>query len=319
MNRTDRLLAIVLELQGKGQQRAEDLAATFEVSKRTIYRDITALSEAGVPLVAAPGQGYALVEGYFLPPLSFDSREAIMLLLGSQVMADSFDAEYRAVAESAGRKIAGVLPANLRDEVAALRESMQFVTAGVDEPTGHVLPRLRQAVLESRRVRFLYHTRLVVTDQPENEREADPYALIHMTGAWYLVAYCHLRQGIRHFRLDRVEELQLLNKRFTRPARAEFAWRDRTHERSITVRAIFDPSVARWVLEDRYFYVTQSEMTRGGLLVTMRVREVQEVLRWLLGWGSAVCVLEPPELCQLISTEAEKLRQNHQNSGSLLT
>ncbi len=71
MNRTDRLLAIVLELQGRGKRRAEDLAETFETSKRTIYRDIQALCETGVPIVSIPGRGYSLVEGYFLPPLSF--------------------------------------------------------------------------------------------------------------------------------------------------------------------------------------------------------------------------------------------------------
>src|SRR5229473_8102425 len=67
MNRTDRLLAIVLELQRKGQQRAEDLAVTFEVSTRTIYRDMQALSEAGVPNIAIQKKGYSLSEGYFLP------------------------------------------------------------------------------------------------------------------------------------------------------------------------------------------------------------------------------------------------------------
>src|SRR6266542_843346 len=75
MNRTDRLLAIVLELQAKKQVRAEDLADTFEVTKRTIYRDIQALDESGVPIVAIPGQGYSLVEGYFLPPLTFNTDE----------------------------------------------------------------------------------------------------------------------------------------------------------------------------------------------------------------------------------------------------
>src|SRR5437588_970923 len=89
MNRTDRLLAIILELQGKGWQRAEDLAETFETSKRTIYRDIQALGEAGVPVVSLPGRGYSLMKGYFLPPLSFTTDEATMLLLGSDLMAQS--------------------------------------------------------------------------------------------------------------------------------------------------------------------------------------------------------------------------------------
>ena len=107
MNRTDRLLAIVLELQARGRQRAEDLAATFETSKRTIYRDIQALGEAGVPLISVPGRGYALMKGYFLPPLSFNSEEATMLLLGSGMMAQSCDAQYRLAAQSASRNGSG--------------------------------------------------------------------------------------------------------------------------------------------------------------------------------------------------------------------
>jgi len=104
MNRTDRLLAIVLELQGRGRCRAEDLARTFEVSTRTTYRDIQALCEAGVPIVSIPGRGYSLMEGYFLPPLSFSTDEATMLLLGSDVMAASFDEQYRAAAKGPGKR-----------------------------------------------------------------------------------------------------------------------------------------------------------------------------------------------------------------------
>ena len=76
MNRTDRLLAIVLELQTRNRLRAQDLASTFEISKRTVYRDIQSLAEIGVPVVSIPGQGYSLVEGYFLPPVRFTPDEA---------------------------------------------------------------------------------------------------------------------------------------------------------------------------------------------------------------------------------------------------
>src|SRR5690349_16536248 len=105
MNRTDRLLAIVLELQAAGWQRAEDLATRFEITKRTVYRDMQALSEAGVPIVSVPGQGYNLAPGYFLPPLAFTPGEATMLLLGADFVAQNFDAQYRAEVQAASRKI----------------------------------------------------------------------------------------------------------------------------------------------------------------------------------------------------------------------
>src|SRR5262249_51196281 len=127
MNRTDRLLAIVLELQRKGQRRAEDLAATFETSKRTIYRDIQALCESGVPVVAQAGVGYSLVEGYFLPPVSFSAEEATMLLLGGDFVAQNFDAQYNEAAKSASGKIEAVLSEKLRSEVEGLRKNIAFV------------------------------------------------------------------------------------------------------------------------------------------------------------------------------------------------
>src|SRR5215831_12473891 len=161
MNRTDRLLAIVLEIQGRRHARAEDLAGLFETSKRTIYRDIQALGQAGVPLISTPGRGYSLMEGYFLPPLSFTTDEATLLLLGSDVMAQSFDAQYRAAAQSAGRKIAGVLPERLRAEVHGLRESISFGFEGATPPPGVAanLQQLRGAIVARATVRFRYHAR----------------------------------------------------------------------------------------------------------------------------------------------------------------
>src|SRR4029079_11861486 len=161
MNRTDRMLAIVIELQARGKRRAEDLAAAFEVGKRTIYRDIQALCEAGVPIIPTPGQGYTLLEGYFLPPLRFSTDEALILLLGGDMMAQSFDAEYRGAAQSAGRKIAGALPEPLRDEVHSLQASIRFVadnTSGRPDDTGY-LRLLRRAIVGRHSLRFRYYAR----------------------------------------------------------------------------------------------------------------------------------------------------------------
>lgn len=105
MNKTDRLLAIVLELQGRRVLRAEDLAAQFETSVRTIYRDIQALSEAGVPIIGTPGTGYSLMEGYFLPPIRFTIEEAMTLLIGTDFVEQRFDDAYRDRAIVARKKL----------------------------------------------------------------------------------------------------------------------------------------------------------------------------------------------------------------------
>lgn len=309
MNRTDRLLAIVLELQARGKRRATDLAETFAVSKRTIYRDVQALCEAGVPVVAEPGSGYSLVDGYFLPPLRFTIEEATLLLLGSDVMAQNFDAEYQTAARNAGRKISGVLPEDLRPQVESLRERIQFFQSGREAGAEH-LPIIRRAIIKQQTLRFHYHARSSETASHSLDRDADPYGLVFVTGHWYMVAHCHLRSDIRNFRLDRIERPAMLPRLFTRRADFEIAHVSRS-ERNVVVRVLFDASIARWVREDPLFYIESEQETNDGLLVTLHVRHERDVVQWLLGWGARARVLEPTSLAQRLRAEAEALLRHY--------
>ncbi|MCI0710527.1 MAG: YafY family transcriptional regulator [Chloroflexi bacterium] len=311
MNRTDRLLAIVLEIQARKRVRAEDLADRFEVSLRTIYRDMLALMESGVPIVSIPGQGYSLVEGYFLPPLTFSTDEAIMILLGTDVIAQNVDAEYRSAAQSASRKIVAVLSDQLRREVEYLQSSLQFITFN-DLSTPQTLRQLRQAIIQCRTVRFRYQSRYR-DDESDREtlREVDPYALIHIGGAWMLIAYCHLRRDRRHFRLSRMEDVVILEKSFTRPADFEIQLSNQD-DRTVVVRALFDHETVRRVEEAPSLYQVAQEEHPDGLLVTLTVRQPADILSWLLSWGSHVRVLEPESLRELLTDEAEGILKNHQ-------
>ena len=309
MNRTDRLLAIILELQARGHLRAEDLAAIFETSKRTIYRDMQALAEAGVPIVSMTGQGYSLVEGYFLPPLRFTTEEAIMLMLGSNSLARSFDEHYRRAAASASRKIEAVLPEPLRVEVREVQDSILLIGDTANEHEADLLRQLRRAILERRRVRFRYHTRS--REGAAQTREADPYGLINFGDAWYLVAHDHLRRDMRHFRLERMEQFVLLDKHFARPPDFHMDPPDVDRNRPRVVRLLFDPTVARWVRETRNFFIVQEEDTADGLLVTLRVRDADEIMAWLLGWGGRVRVLEPDEVRQRVVDAAHAILQKN--------
>ncbi len=310
MNRTDRLLAIVIQLQAKGWQRAEDLAAVFEISKRTIYRDMLALMESGVPVISSPGQGYALDAGYFLPPLSFTADEATVLLLGAEVMIQNFDDQYRRAARSATSKIQAVLGDNRREEVDALLDGMRFIAQNpleADQPER--LQTLRRAILRRQSIRITYHTRhrqdVLAGDQ--TVREVDPYALAHIDQSWYLVGFDHLRRAVRYFRLDRVDDLNLLPRHFLRPA--DFQMDERhSNDRALQVSLLFSPQVARWVREERYFFVTAMVDQPDGLRVTLQVRQEQDVLGWILKWGAQVRVLEPASLQQRVLAAAEAIQ-----------
>lgn len=313
MNRIDRLMAIVLELQARRKQRAEDLAATFEVSKRTIYRDVEALCEMGVPVISVPGQGYSLVAGYFLPPLRFTTDEAIMLVLGGRFMADNFDAEYRMAAEAAGRKIVAALPADLQEEVGSLEEAIRFIV--VENPVAAErnvwLQPVRRAIVGRKTLSFEYRKRSADEGGTNvSRRQADPYGLVNIDGAWYMVAYCHLRNDIRNFRLDRMAEVKVLDKVFKRPAGFKIGGKS-DNTRQLKVKVLFSREVADWVKEAPSFYSISQEDTDEGLLVTLMVRHERDVLNWLLGWGSAARVIEPQSLIALLSAEALSISRNY--------
>lgn len=312
MNRTDRLLAMVLELQGRGRRRAEDLARTFDVSKRTVYRDITALCAAGVPVVSAPGQGYWLMEGYFLPPLQFTSEEATMLSLGASVMAQTFDAQTGLAARSAGRKISAVLPERLRQEVSYLEENIRFIVLEAPGGSGALLPTLRRAILEQKSVQFRYFKRFGHKNETQPSlRQANPHGLFHLAGTWMMSAYCCLRDDMRVFRLDRMEDVELLEQTFERRRNFKLERDDAEDSRTVTVRVRFTPEIARWVKESSSYFVTSMEDTVDGLWVMLKVRSIDEILQWILSWGSGVQVLEPQALRERLREEARAVLDNH--------
>jgi biotin operon repressor len=148
MNRIDRLFAILLLIQRKRCLRAVDLAQAFEVSERTIYRDMTALSESGVPIVALPGTGYQLTEGYYLPPLLFSPDEAAALFLSIQMLLAHTTGGIHANATSALAKIAVILPTPLRQTTEHLAATIQFFKPAArftgDDPQVEIMTHLIQ-------------------------------------------------------------------------------------------------------------------------------------------------------------------------------
>jgi predicted DNA-binding transcriptional regulator YafY len=310
MNRTDRLLGIIIELQAKKWQRAEDLAATFEVTRRTIYRDMLALLETGVPVISVPGQGYSLAEGYFLPPVSFSTDEALLLLLGADSASQNFDAQYQLAAQTAMRKIQGVLPESFRLEVEFLRTSIRMIADRDSGPVRDILSLLRRAIIQSRTIAFDYFSRF--GDSP-TRRQADPYALIYVSQAWYLVAYCHLRQAIRHFRLDRMNTLTITAKPFARPADFTITSPDQS-DRTLVVRILVHSAAVRWMRENPSYFQTDATEQPEGLVVTLHVRHEDEIIQWCLGWGANITILEPTSLQMRLVNAARALIEQYQQS-----
>lgn len=316
MNKTDRMLAIVLELQRNKVVRAEDLAATFETSIRTIYRDIQALSEAGVSIVGAPGQGYSLMEGYFLPPISFTVEEAVTLIIGTDFIEQWFDAQYGSKSRTSRGKIEAILPEQIRSEATRIRKSFRLYTSGQDVARIQekaYLEVIRQAILEKRKIRFCYTKRIAEADgNRQSIRTVAPYGLvIHQGSSWVLIGWCELRQDIRHFRLSRMAELINLEDRFMPPADFCLDVYQPPDDRNVCVRIQAQTDIADKVRESSHFYLETIEDHAEGVLMTFRVRQPEELLHWVLGWGDGVVVLEPESFRHRVRNELENMLKRY--------
>lgn len=181
MNRTDRLFGILLRLQRHGRVRAQDLAGHFEVSERTIYRDIAALSELGVPIIALPNVGYELPARFALPPLFFTSGEAGAIALAVQLLLAQTTGVTSRDAERALTKILAILPRELRQRTDELSAIVRFYAGDrpftLDDPR---LTQLQQAIAARRVVPLRYHT--YRTDE-RLDREVEPDSLTYHDGA----------------------------------------------------------------------------------------------------------------------------------------
>jgi len=301
MNRIDRLFAILLKLQSAPRVTSQELARAFEVSQRTIYRDIAALSEMGVPVVALPGEGYTLMEGFYLPPLVFTPDEAAALFLGARMLALQADGRLPGDAEQALTKIAHILPDRTRQHVEQLTGVIQFLMPekrfNLDDPR---LLTLQTGILERRLIRLRYHS------QSRNEttvRDVEPHELSYSSGSWYVNGYCRLRQGLRGFRLERIEELKLLSETFEPRVLKE------TPAEKTTVRVRFAHDSARWVRERQHYAFLSEEPSPDGVVMTYSVDTLTEMKPWIMGWGAAAEVLSPQALRDDIRQESLRVAE----------
>jgi len=209
MRRADRLFQIIQHLHHDKVITAYDLANFLEVSERTIYRDIQDLSASGVPISSETGSGYRLMKGYQLPPLMFNEEELAALFIGAQMVQAWTDQSLARAASHALQKIESVIPERLKPELE--QQNIIIPNIPTDEKVTGQLTVLRQATKQQFKILFNY-TR---EDKEKSLRTVHPLGLFYWGKVWTLVAWCLLRDDFRHFRLDRMENVAMLDKHFT--------------------------------------------------------------------------------------------------------
>lgn len=209
--RLSRLTAILTQLQSKRLSTATDLAKKFQVSIRTIYRDIRALEEAGIPVFTEEGKGYSLVEGYRLPPVSFTESQANALITAEQLVLRNKDASFVREYTDAITKIKAVLLHNTKDKADLLSKRIAIRNNLENSSTSNNMSSIQLALTNFNLLQISYQA----ADQENKvQRTVEPFAIYSTQENWILIAFCRLRQDYRAFRLDRISQLEILQEHF---------------------------------------------------------------------------------------------------------
>ncbi len=307
---TARVLTVLELLQTHGHLSGRELAARLEVDVRTVRRYITTLQDMGIPVDAEIGRygGYALRPGFKLPPLMFTDDEVLLLTLGLLLARRSGVIDAGAAAERALAKIERVLPHTLRERLRALVETMHLDNESTTEQvTSSTVTVLSVASQQHRTVTLTY-----AGTEGDTTRSFDPYRVIRYQRRWYTVGYCHLRQALRVFRLDRVREVALQENHFVPPE---------AFDTVAYMLGSFEAIPDRWdveVLLEMPLDEARRRVAREwatltqephGVRLQASLADLDETARVLLSLGCPMIVYRPPELRAAFMSLAETAAQ----------
>jgi predicted DNA-binding transcriptional regulator YafY len=305
-------------LQSRERIGVPELARRLEVGERTVRRYAALLREMGIPVEAELGRygAYSLRSGHRLPPMMFTDEEALGLALGLLAARHLGLVGVAPAVEGALAKLERVMSEALRGRVRALQKTVSIAAARPQAPArSKALLTLAAAVGEQRRVLLRYRS----GSSRETEREVDPYGVMHREGYWYAVGHCHLRGGMRLFRLDRVLEAEMLGETFARPVGLDSP--------GAMLSAVANTPGDRWsvevLLEARVEEVRGQlpsvglslEKTEGGTLLRCSTWSLEWPARLLAGLDCSFVVRRPAELRDALELRAEKIATLAKRTG----
>ena len=322
MNRIDRLAAILIQLQSRSLVKAQDIAEKFSISLRTVYRDVKALEEAGVPVIGEAGTGYKLMEGYKLPPVMFNMDEATALLTALKLVQSKTDAGISKHYTAALDKIRAILRHSEKDHIEEIDEHIAVMThpAIVHQPQSELhLQSILKAIGSSLVIDIQY------TSLEKNEatkRKVEPVGIYYLGSHWYLIAWCQLRNDYRNFRTDKITQLLITNKSNskTHPPLQSFI-NQMSAEREVHKVVIdIEPGIAKYLGEQKYYNGFVKEEKAGDYVrMTFLTGSLMGFSRWFMLYGDHAKIVEPLELNDMVVRIAESILKKIEETQLLLT
>ena len=295
-NRFDRIVSILIQLQSKKTVKAQELADRFQVSLRTIYRDIRSLNSAGVPILGEAGTGYSMMEGYRLPPVMFTREEAGSFAAAEKLMEHFTDETIGKHFQSAMYKIKSVLRGTEKEWIEILDSHISIHSArkAFNESIPNALEILFESVARKKQV-ILDHK--AVRQAAPTQRFIEVVGLFHENQYWYILGYCHLRKDYRQFRIDRIHGISSTDLPFSRShgTIAELRENKDTWTKQRVILRV-DAEIVEYIKYDRdsYGFVSERPVGKGQIEMIFETHgEGHAFVRWILMFADHIQLVEP--------------------------
>ena len=321
MNRIDRLAAIVIQLQSKRLVKAQDIADKFSISLRTVYRDMNALVEAGIPVTGEAGIGYRLMEGYKLPPVMFNEDEATALLTAAKLMELMSDQTSSKHYNTALDKIKAVLRVSEKDHLQEIDDHIAVVAHPsfvYQKPAELHLSKILKAIASSTVIEIVY------TSIEKNEllnRQVEPIGIYYQGNHWYLIAFCRLRNDYRNFRTDKISKLTLTSHQFTKAHPPLHTFICTVTEQRQVQKIIIEVAadVVKYFGDQKYYNGFISEELLGNKVrMTFLNASLNGFAHWFMLFGEHAKIIEPLQLNDIVADIARNIL-NRIKQGQLAT
>jgi predicted DNA-binding transcriptional regulator YafY len=310
MNRIDRVSAILIQLQSKRVVKAQEIAERFNISLRTVYRDVKALEEAGIPVTGEAGIGYSIMEGYRLPPVMFTREEATAFITAGKMVEKFTDKSTRNSYESALTKIKAVLKYAEKDYVEELEAHIEVLKNPYLPPgsNDHIhLQQILQHISDKTVIDIGY---VAAHNQEYSNRLVEPVGIFYLGSHWYMIAWCRLRKDYRHFRTDRISYLTPTIHRYQKqhPSLISFLKKMKQEKELHEVIIRVDKDVLKYFGEQKYYngFVSEKEVD-GRMEMNFLTQSLQGFARFYLLFGDHAEIISPLILKETIREILQKI------------
>lgn len=314
MNRIERLSAILIQLQSKKIVRGQEIANRFDISLRTVYRDISSLNEAGVPIISEAGVGYSLVDGYRLPPVMFTLEEATAFLTAEKLVEKFTDNSTEKNYKSAMYKIRSVLGdaekrflENIDDHIQVLKNPY---LPEQNKPSDQLQVFLT-SIAEKKVLNIIY---LAGYDQKISERNIEPIGIFYLADHWHLVAWCQLRNDYRDFRVDRISKVETTKKLYSKqhPTLKKYLQKKSRENELFKVVIIVKKEIIKYFGDQKYYSGFVAEKDLGNKMeMTFLTSSLEGFARCFIMFGDNAEIIEPPALKTMIKKLATSIAKKY--------